>query len=98
MFEHAIMRSSEITATPVIEPNTGCCMEQVARRVLRRPRDPRQGQSPLRLAAAHLPKVDAIGGSAAGVYVDSKVRAASLFRGVPNELFSEHVENIFFEN
>ena len=51
----------------------------------------------IRLAAAHLPKVDAIGGSAAGVYVDSKVRAASLFRGVPNELFSEHVENIFFE-
>lgn len=51
----------------------------------------------IRLAAAHLPKVDAIGGSAAGVYVDSKVRAASLFRGVPDELFEEHVENIFFE-
>lgn len=51
----------------------------------------------IRLAAAHLPKVDAIGGSAAGVYVDSKVRAASLFRGVPDEFFEEHVENIFFE-
>lgn len=51
----------------------------------------------IRLAAAHLPKVDAIGGSAAGVYVDSKVRAASLFRGVPDELFEKHVENIFFE-
>ena len=51
----------------------------------------------IRLAAAHLPKVDAIGGSAAGVYVDSKVRAASLFRGVPDELFADHVENIFFE-
>ena len=51
----------------------------------------------IRLAAAHLPSVDAIGGSAAGVYVDSKVRAASLFRGVPDELFADHVENIFFE-
>lgn len=51
----------------------------------------------IRLAAAHLPKVDAIGGSAAGVYVDSKVRAASLFRGVPDQLFEKHVENIFFE-
>lgn len=51
----------------------------------------------IRLAAGHLPSVDAIGGSAAGVYVDSKVRAASLFRGVPDELFADHVENIFFE-
>ncbi len=51
----------------------------------------------IRRAAEHLPAVDAIGGSAAGVYVDSKVRAASLFRGVPDELFADHVENIFFE-
>lgn len=51
----------------------------------------------IRMAAAHLPSVDAIGGSAAGVYVDSKVRAASLFRGVPDELFADQVENIFFE-
>lgn len=51
----------------------------------------------IRRAAAHLPSVDAIGGSAAGVYVDSKVRAASLFRGVPDELFADHVENIFFD-
>jgi len=51
----------------------------------------------IRRAAAHLPQIDAIGGSAAGVYVDSKVRAASLFRGVPDELFTDHVENIFFD-
>lgn len=51
----------------------------------------------IRRAAEHLPTVDAIGGSAAGVYVDSKARAASLFRGVPDELFADHVENIFFE-
>ncbi|MGB1130240.1 MAG: ROK family protein, partial [Haloferula sp.] len=41
----------------------------------------------LKLAAAHLPSVDAIGGSAAGVYVDNQVRVASLFRGVPDDLF-----------
>jgi predicted NBD/HSP70 family sugar kinase len=39
----------------------------------------------LRAAAAHLPRVDAIGGSAAGIYVDKQPRVASLFRGVPRE-------------
>ena len=37
----------------------------------------------LKKAAAHLPRVDAIGGSAAGVYVNNRVKAGSLFRGVP---------------
>ncbi|MFM7182662.1 MAG: ROK family protein [Verrucomicrobiales bacterium] len=48
-------------------------------------------------AAAHLPggKVDAIGGSAAGVYVNNQVRAASLFRGVPAEMFESHVRKMF---
>lgn len=36
----------------------------------------------LDLAASHLPRVDAIGGSSAGVYVNNKVRVASLFRGI----------------
>ena len=35
----------------------------------------------LRRAAAHLPRVDAIGGSAAGVYVNNEPRVGSLFRG-----------------
>lgn len=43
----------------------------------------------LRRAAAHLPRVDAVGGSAAGVYVANQVRVASLFRGVPPERFGE---------
>lgn len=51
----------------------------------------------LRRAAAHLPSVDAIGGSAAGVYVDNQVRVASLFRGVPDELFESRVKNIFID-
>lgn len=51
----------------------------------------------LRRASAHLPHVDAIGGSAAGVYVNNQVRVASLFRGVPDHLFKDHVENIFLK-
>ncbi len=49
----------------------------------------------LRRAAEHLPRVDAIGGSAAGVYVDNQVRFSSLFRGIPPELFEQRVRNIF---
>src|SRR5436189_93848 len=37
----------------------------------------------LKKAAAHLPRVDAIGGSSAGVIVDNKIMVASLFRAVP---------------
>lgn len=51
----------------------------------------------LRRAAAHLPRVDAIGGSSAGVYVDNEVRVASLFRSVPRPLFDSRVRRIFFE-
>jgi predicted NBD/HSP70 family sugar kinase len=47
-------------------------------------------------AAAHLPRVDAIGGSAAGVYVNNEVRVASLFRGVPQEAFDRHIRRMFF--
>jgi predicted NBD/HSP70 family sugar kinase len=41
----------------------------------------------LRLAASHLPRVDAIGGSSAGVYVDNRPMVASLFRGIPADRF-----------
>jgi predicted NBD/HSP70 family sugar kinase len=51
----------------------------------------------LKEAAAHLPRVDAIGGSSAGVYVNNQVRVASLFRGVPQELFDSRVRNFFAE-
>lgn len=50
----------------------------------------------LKRAAAHLPRVDAIGGSAAGVYVNNEVRAASLFRGVPADAFEKHIRRMFF--
>jgi predicted NBD/HSP70 family sugar kinase len=48
----------------------------------------------LRKAASHLPRVDAIGGSAAGIYVDNQARIASLFRGVPRERYDE-VRSLF---
>lgn len=48
----------------------------------------------LKLAASKMPRVDAIGGSAAGVYVDNRVRIASLFRGVPRERYHE-VRDLF---
>jgi predicted NBD/HSP70 family sugar kinase len=49
----------------------------------------------IRRAAAHLPRVDAIGGSAAGVYVDNEPRVGSLFRGVSFELFDSEIRPIF---
>jgi predicted NBD/HSP70 family sugar kinase len=51
----------------------------------------------LKKAAAHLPRVDAIGGSAAGVYVNNRVKVASLFRGVPAEAFEKRVKNLFLQ-
>jgi predicted NBD/HSP70 family sugar kinase len=48
----------------------------------------------LKKAAAHLPRVDAIGGSTAGVVVDNKIMVASLFRAVPVTKFDE-AKNIF---
>jgi predicted NBD/HSP70 family sugar kinase len=49
----------------------------------------------LRRAADHLPRVDAIGGSVAGVYVDNQVKFSSLFRGIEPALFERRVKNIF---
>ncbi|MEI6793670.1 MAG: ROK family protein [Verrucomicrobiota bacterium] len=52
----------------------------------------------LDLATSHLPRVDAIGGSSAGVYVNNKVRIASLFRGITDEaLFDSEVRDIFLD-
>jgi predicted NBD/HSP70 family sugar kinase len=41
----------------------------------------------LKQAATHLPRVDAIGGSSAGVIVDCRIMVASLFRAVPPAQF-----------
>jgi len=51
----------------------------------------------LKRAAAHLPRVDAIGGSSAGAYVNNEVRAASLFRGVSPSDFETKVRRLFYD-
>jgi predicted NBD/HSP70 family sugar kinase len=48
----------------------------------------------LKKAAKYLPRVDAIGGSSAGVIVDNQIKVASLLRAVPAERFAE-AKNIF---
>jgi len=52
--------------------------------------------SALHMAAARLPRVDAIGGSSAGIYVDSRPMVASLFRGIPADRYGE-IRELFAE-
>ncbi len=49
----------------------------------------------LRTAASHMPRVDAIGVSSAGVYVNNRAMIASLFLKVPQELFDKKVKDIY---
>lgn len=48
----------------------------------------------LKTAASKMPRVDAIGGSSAGIFIGSRPMVGSLFRSVPTERFSE-VKNLF---
>ena len=43
----------------------------------------------LKTAASKMPRVDAIGGSSAGVYINNRAMIASLFRGIPDDRFDE---------
>ncbi len=54
----------------------------------------REIRTALETAAAKLPRVDAIGGSSAGIFIDNRPMIASLFRAVPPERFGE-VRNLF---
>ena len=49
----------------------------------------------LKAAAAKMPRVDAVGVSSAGVFVDNMTRAASLFLQVPKDLFEAKVKDIY---
>lgn len=48
----------------------------------------------LKTAATHLPRVDAVGISSAGVYINNRVMVASLFLQVPDEIFNAKVKDI----
>jgi predicted NBD/HSP70 family sugar kinase len=49
----------------------------------------------IRRAAAHLPRVDAIGVSSAGIYLENRTRVASLFRKVPEAAFNARIKSIY---
>lgn len=49
----------------------------------------------LRAAAEHLPRVDAVGVSSAGVYINNRTMNASLFLKVPQDLFDAKVKDIY---
>jgi predicted NBD/HSP70 family sugar kinase len=54
-----------------------------------------QVMSGLHQAASRLPRVDAIGGSAAGIYIDNRAMVASLFRAIPKPLFKKAIRPVF---
>lgn len=67
--------------------------------------DPRNASDPsyhyegvmdsIRRAASRLPRLDAVGGSAAGVYIANRVRVGSLYRGVSQKEFDEKIAGLF---
>ncbi len=54
----------------------------------------REIMTALKTAASKMPRLDAIGGSSAGIYIDNRPMVASLFRGIPKERFDE-IRNLF---
>ena len=51
--------------------------------------------SAFRTAASKMPRVDAIGVSSAGIYVDNRAMVASLVLKVPRDLFDQKVKDIY---
>ena len=51
----------------------------------------------MKTAASHMPRVDAIGVSSAGVYIDNRIMVASLFLKVSDEDFDRKVKNMYLD-
>jgi predicted NBD/HSP70 family sugar kinase len=51
----------------------------------------------IRSAAQHLPRIDAIGVSSAGIFLENRTRVASLFRRVPEPAFQARVAPIYLD-
>lgn len=49
----------------------------------------------MKTAASHMPRVDGIGVSSAGVYIDNKIMVASLFLAVSDEDFAKSVKTMY---
>ncbi|MCK5731656.1 MAG: ROK family protein, partial [Tenericutes bacterium] len=51
----------------------------------------------LKKAASKLPRVDAIGVSSAGIFINNRVSVASLFIEVPQNLFNTHIRDMYLK-
>lgn len=51
----------------------------------------------MKMAASKMPRVDAIGVSSAGIYVNNRIMVASLFLKVGKEDFDKHVKNMYID-
>ena len=51
----------------------------------------------MKTAASHMPRVDAIGVSSAGVYIDNRIMVASLFLKVSDKDFDKFVKNMYID-
>lgn len=51
----------------------------------------------MKTAASYMPRVDAIGVSSAGVYVDNRIMVASLFLKMDQEVFNKKVKNMYLD-
>lgn len=49
----------------------------------------------IRRAASKMPRLDAVGGSAAGIYINNRARVASLYRAVSPLDFEAHIAGLF---
>lgn len=54
-------------------------------------------KSAMQTAASHMPRVDAIGVSSAGVYIDNRIMVASLFLKVSDDDFDKKVKNMYID-
>lgn len=51
----------------------------------------------MKTAASKMPRVDAIGVSSAGVYINNKIMVASLFLKVPKKDYKDHVQTMYID-
>ena len=51
----------------------------------------------MKTAASKMPRIDAIGVSSAGVYINNKIMVASLFMKVPKEDYKDHVQSMYID-
>ncbi len=53
--------------------------------------------SAFREAASKMPRVDAIGVSSAGVFIDNRAMVSSLFNKVPRDVYGDRVKNVYLD-